>query len=65
MAQVTKTGFVFVLDRETGKPLFPVEERPVPQSRRARRGDLADAALPVKPRAARPPRPITRADLSR
>jgi quinoprotein glucose dehydrogenase len=30
--QVTKHGFVFVLDRETGKPLFPVEERPVPRS---------------------------------
>jgi quinoprotein glucose dehydrogenase len=28
----TKTGFVFVLDRETGAPLFPVEERPVPAS---------------------------------
>jgi quinoprotein glucose dehydrogenase len=28
----TKTGFVFVLDRETGKPLLPVEERPVPAS---------------------------------
>lgn len=28
---VTKTGFVFVLDRETGVPVFPVEERPVPQ----------------------------------
>jgi quinoprotein glucose dehydrogenase len=27
-----KTGFVFVLDRATGKPLFPVEERPVPPS---------------------------------
>jgi glucose dehydrogenase len=25
-------GFIFVLDRLTGKPLFPVEERPVPQS---------------------------------
>jgi quinoprotein glucose dehydrogenase len=32
VAQVTKQGFVFVLDRETGEPLFPVEERPVPQS---------------------------------
>lgn len=29
VAQVSKTGFVYVLDRETGKPLFPVEERPV------------------------------------
>jgi quinoprotein glucose dehydrogenase len=27
-----KTGFVFVLDRDTGKPLFPVEERPFPAS---------------------------------
>ena len=32
VAQVTKTGFVFLLDRETGEPLFPIEERPVPQS---------------------------------
>ena len=32
VAQVTKTGFVFLLDRDTGEPLFPVEERPVPQS---------------------------------
>jgi quinoprotein glucose dehydrogenase len=30
--QVTKHGFVFVLDRLTGKPLFPVQERPVPRS---------------------------------
>ncbi len=30
--QVTKTGFIFLLDRETGKPLYPVEERPVPTS---------------------------------
>lgn len=28
----TKIGHIFVLHRETGKPLFPVEERPVPQS---------------------------------
>jgi quinoprotein glucose dehydrogenase len=28
----TKTGFLFVLDRETGEPLTPVEERPVPRS---------------------------------
>ncbi len=32
VAQVTKTGFVFLLDRETGKPLFPVEERKTPPS---------------------------------
>jgi len=28
----TKTGFVFVLDRETGKPVYPIEERPVPHN---------------------------------
>ena len=32
VAQATKHGFVFVLDRTTGKPLFPVEERPAPPS---------------------------------
>lgn len=31
LVQVTKMGMTFVLDRETGVPLFPVEERPVPQ----------------------------------
>ena len=31
VAQVTKTGLVFVLDRETGEPFLPVEERTVPQ----------------------------------
>ena len=29
IAQPTKSGYLFVLDRETGKPLFPVEEIPV------------------------------------
>jgi quinoprotein glucose dehydrogenase len=31
LAQITKQGFVFVLDRVTGEPIWPVEERPVPQ----------------------------------
>jgi quinoprotein glucose dehydrogenase len=30
VAQPTKTGFVYLLDRLTGKPLFPVEEKAVP-----------------------------------
>ena len=30
VAQPTKSGFVFVLDRETGSPLFPIEEVQVP-----------------------------------
>jgi len=32
VAQITKSGFVFVFDRASGKPLFPVEERAVPAS---------------------------------
>ncbi len=32
VVQATKQGFVFVLDRATGEPLFPVEERPAPAS---------------------------------
>ncbi|NML26897.1 pyrroloquinoline quinone-dependent dehydrogenase [Zoogloea dura] len=30
--QVTKQGFVFAFDRSNGKPVWPIEERPVPQS---------------------------------
>lgn len=32
IAQVTKTGYVYVFDRQTGKPLFPIEDVPVPAS---------------------------------
>jgi quinoprotein glucose dehydrogenase len=32
VVQATKPGFVFVLDRATGAPLFPIEERPAPAS---------------------------------
>jgi quinoprotein glucose dehydrogenase len=32
VAQVTKSGYVFVFDRENGTPLFPIDEIPFPQS---------------------------------
>ena len=32
LAQPTKSAFLFVLNRETGEPIWPIEERPVPQS---------------------------------
>ena len=32
VAQITKTGYVYVLDRVTGTPLFPIEYRPVQPS---------------------------------
>jgi quinoprotein glucose dehydrogenase len=54
VAQITKSGHVFLLDRQTGKPLFPVEERPMPTS------DLnGEAAWPTQPIPLKPP-PFTR-----
>ena len=50
VAQVSKSGFVFVLDRVTGQPLFPVEERPVPASTVP-----GEAASPTQPIPVRPP----------
>ena len=32
VAQATKHGFLFVFERETGRPIWPIEERKVPQS---------------------------------
>ena len=32
ITQITKQAFAFVLDRETGEPVWEIEERPVPQS---------------------------------
>ncbi|HEY7182437.1 MAG TPA: pyrroloquinoline quinone-dependent dehydrogenase [Blastocatellia bacterium] len=40
----TKMGMIFVLDRRTGKPIFPVEERPVPQT--AVKGEQTSATQP-------------------
>lgn len=33
VAQITKQGFTFVFNRETGEPIFPIEDKPVPPSR--------------------------------
>lgn len=54
VAVATKVGHLFVLHRETGKPIFPVEERPVPQS--AVEGEQLSPTqpFPVKPRALAP-----------
>lgn len=32
LVQVTKTGFLYVFDRRTGEPVWPIEDRPVPSS---------------------------------
>ncbi|RVU03048.1 c-type cytochrome [Mucilaginibacter limnophilus] len=49
VAQVTKQGLVFVFDRETGKPLFPIEERKVPQSDIPGEESWPTQPFPVKP----------------
>ena len=51
--QVTKMGYIFVFDRITGAPVWPIEERPVPAS------DVpGEQAWPTQPMPTRPP-PIT------
>ncbi|MFN7933245.1 MAG: pyrroloquinoline quinone-dependent dehydrogenase [Bryobacteraceae bacterium] len=58
VAQVTKTGFVFLLDRETGKPLLPIEERKVPPS------DVEGEKLsPTQPFPLKPP-PLSRLEVN-
>lgn len=50
VVQITKQGFAFVFDRETGQPLFPIEERPVPAS------DIpGEKASPTQPFPLKPP----------
>ncbi len=50
----TKMGHVFFLDRETGKPLLPVEERAVPQSQVEGEFTSPTQPFPVKPRPLHP-----------
>lgn len=50
VAQITKQGFVFVLNRDTGVPLFPVEERTVPASTMPGEQAWPTQPFPVKPK---------------
>ena len=54
VVQLTKMGFTFVLDRDTGQPVFPVQELPV-----ARSSVRGEAAHPTQPIPSRPP-PLVR-----
>lgn len=47
--QVSKQAFTYVLDRQTGHPVWPVEERPVPQSRVPRERTSPTQPFPTKP----------------
>jgi quinoprotein glucose dehydrogenase len=64
VAQVTKSGYVFVFDRMTGTPLFPVEEIAVPKS-----GLPGEVSSPTQPLPAKPApfsrQTLTEGDISR
>src|SRR5207249_4186698 len=49
LAQITKSGHVFVLDRQTGQPLFPVEEQSAPPSDLDGEKTWPTQPLPLKP----------------
>ena len=49
VAQVTKSGHVFVFNRQTGEPLFPIREVPVPMSDLQGESAWPTQPLPTKP----------------
>jgi quinoprotein glucose dehydrogenase len=57
LASVGKTGYMFILNRETGKPIFGVEERPVPK------GNVpGEWYSPTQPFPVKPAKPLSRVD---
>lgn len=50
VAVATKMGHIFILHRETGKPLFPIEERPVAKSTVPGEETSPTQPFPIKPR---------------
>lgn len=46
---VGKTGFVYLFDRRDGKPIFPIEERPVPESDFEEENTSPTQPFPTKP----------------
>jgi quinoprotein glucose dehydrogenase len=49
VAQATKFGLLYVFNRVTGEPLWPIEERPVPQSDAPGEKSAATQPFPTKP----------------
>jgi quinoprotein glucose dehydrogenase len=60
LASIGKTGYMFILDRVSGKPIFGVEERPVPK------GDVPDEwYAATQPFPVKPARPLVRVDFNK
>jgi len=49
VAQISKQGFIFMFNRETGEPIFPIEERPVPVSTVPGEHSWPTQPFPTKP----------------
>src|ERR1019366_7850090 len=47
--QITKQSYTYVFDRVTGKPVWPIVERPVPQSTVPRERSSATQPIPTQP----------------
>jgi quinoprotein glucose dehydrogenase len=58
VVQPTKMGLIFVLDRDTGEPFHPIEERPVPQN-----GAPGERLSPTQPFPVAPP-PVVPSEIS-
>jgi quinoprotein glucose dehydrogenase len=63
LAQVNKSAFAFVFDRTNGKPVWPIEERPVPQGNAPGEWYSPTQPFPTKP-AAFDRQGVTEADLA-
>lgn len=59
LVEVPKSGLAFILDRRTGKPVFGVEERPIPQSDVPGEHSSPTQPFPLKPA------PLVRTTISR
>ena len=60
LASIGKTGYLFILDRVTGKPIFGVEERAVPK------GNVpGEWYAPTQPFPVKPARPLVRVEFNR
>jgi quinoprotein glucose dehydrogenase len=63
LALPTKQGHLFVLNRETGEPLSPVEERPVPQTAVSGETPAPTQPFPANPALVLRPDHLTEADM--
>jgi quinoprotein glucose dehydrogenase len=65
VAQITKSGFIFLLDRKTGKPVYPVNELPVPSQSELIGEKLSPTQpFPTFPKPFARQAPVTEADLN-